>query len=80
MIDGVLDLIFTFIFCLLTKVDNWVGFSSQSLLGPLFLGSLEESCPVVFVHWVVPFAILSIYFFIEVGEKTEFCLFFEKKG
>ena len=63
--DGVLDLIFTFIFCLLTKVDDWVGFSSQSWLGLLFLGRLEESCPVVFVHWVVPFAILSIYFFMK---------------
>ena len=42
MMDGVLDLIFTFIFCHLTKVDYWVGFSSQSWLGPLLLGRLDE--------------------------------------
>ena len=67
-----LTLIFTFIFYLLTKVDDWVGVSSQSWLGPLLFVRLKESCPVLFVLWVFSFVLISIYCFIEVREKLNF--------
>ena len=57
---------FTYVFYLLTKVDDWVGFTSQSWLGPLLLGRLEESCQIVFELWVFSFVLISIYCFIEV--------------
>ena len=54
---------------MLTKVDDWVEFSSQSWIVPLLLGRLEESCPVFFVLWVLAFVFISTYCFIEVKEK-----------
>ena len=64
---GVFTLNLDLIFHLFTKVDDLVGFSSQSWLSPLLFGRLEESCPLFFV-------VLSLFI-----EKIIFLFYWEKR-
>ena len=73
---GVFTLILELIFPLFTKVDDWVGFSSQSWLSPVLFGRLEESCPLFFVHWVfLDRTYLDLLFI----EKSIFLFYWQKK-
>ena len=63
---GVFTLNLDLIFHLFTKVDDLVGFSSQSWLSPLLFGRLEESCPLFFV---VCHCLLRKLFFCFIGKK-----------